>query len=37
MNSDELKQLQAPLKSQYREKPDSAMVTLKRNPIWVKE
>lgn len=29
MKSDELKKLQAPLKEQYRENPDSALVTLK--------
>ena len=29
MNSEELKQLQAPLKNQYREDPNSAVVTLK--------
>jgi uncharacterized OsmC-like protein len=29
MNSDELKTLQAPLKEQYRNQPDSAIVTLK--------
>ncbi len=28
MNADELKSLQAPLKQQYREEPDAAMVTL---------
>ena len=30
MNADELKSLQAPLKSQYRERPETALVTLKR-------
>ena len=29
MTSDELKSLQAPLKQQYREEPDSAVITLK--------
>jgi uncharacterized OsmC-like protein len=29
MNADELKNLQAPLKEQYREQPESAMITLK--------
>jgi uncharacterized OsmC-like protein len=29
MNSDELRSLQTPLKNQYRENPESAMVTLK--------
>jgi uncharacterized OsmC-like protein len=29
MNSEELRSLQAPLKNQYRENPESAMVTLK--------
>jgi uncharacterized OsmC-like protein len=29
MNSDELRSLQAPLKAQYRERPDSALVTLR--------
>jgi uncharacterized OsmC-like protein len=29
MNSDELRSLQAPLKAQYREHPDSALVTLR--------
>ena len=29
MNSDELKALQAPLKSAYRERPESAVITLK--------
>src|SRR6266516_4041696 len=28
MNADELKSLQAPLKTQYRERPESALVTL---------
>jgi uncharacterized OsmC-like protein len=29
MNADQLKNLQAPLKEQYREQPESAMITLK--------
>ncbi len=29
MNSDELKSLQAPLKAQYRERPETALVTLR--------
>jgi uncharacterized OsmC-like protein len=29
MNADELRSLQAPLKAQYRERPDSALVTLR--------
>src|SRR5437588_7593172 len=29
MNADELRSLQAPLKDQYRERPDSALVTLR--------
>ena len=29
MNSEELKNLQAPLKEKYREQPDSAIITLK--------
>jgi uncharacterized OsmC-like protein len=29
MNADELRSLQAPLKAQYRERPDTAMVTLR--------
>ena|SRR5438105_114650 len=31
MNADELKNLQAPLKEQYRDQPGSAMITLKAN------
>jgi hypothetical protein len=29
MNAEELKNLQAPLKEQYRERPESATITLK--------
>jgi uncharacterized OsmC-like protein len=29
MNADELRSLQAPLKAQYRERPDSALITLR--------
>ena len=29
MNADELRSLQAPLKAQYRERPDTALVTLR--------
>ncbi len=30
MTADELKSLQAPLKAQYRERPETALVTLQR-------
>ena len=32
MNADELKSLQAPLKAQYRERPETALVTLRAKP-----